>query len=675
MWNCQGLGGPWTVRSLGNLIWDYHPALVFFAETKCSSRRIDSLKHRFDMFGFSVDSRGKGGGLALLWRKSVDVVLQSYSHNHIDVSLHTRSVRPWLVAGDFNEILDQSEKWGGPPRPLWQIRNFRRALTDCGLSDLGFSGEPFTWSNHHSSPGTIRERLDRACANWGWTQLFPNFSVLHLSANCSDHSALLVKLDGCPALNLQGFRPWRFEAALLQTEQCANIIAENWRCPLSSNPTMALFERLEACQLSLTRWSKESLHNGRQRISQLEQRLTTLLSGILMPERLEEASALRQELEHRAAREETVWRQHSKALWLREGDRNTSFFHRRASQRFQTNLIARIKDSSGEWVEDVDGIRRYIISYFHDVFASSRPQETDIAIGTGHLRQVVDASMAEDLLQPFTAIETDITSCALNLLNSLIMPPSLNATNIVLIPKCKHPECLTQFRPISLCNVDYKIASKAIANRLKVLLDRIISPFQSAFVPGRLITDNVLLAFELNHFLNTKTKGGQGYMALKLDVSKAYDKVEWAFLKQVMLKLGFPSRFVRLIMLCVSSVSYSFMLGGCQFGSLIPERGLRQGDPLSPYLFLLCTESFCSLIQRAESAAHIQGISICRGAPCISHLLFADDTLIFSKASLSSVRAIKDLLEIYGEHLDRRLTFISLLWRLAEILRRPSPLV
>ncbi|KAL0331115.1 UNVERIFIED_CONTAM: putative mitochondrial protein [Sesamum angustifolium] len=289
------------------------------------------------------------------------------------------------------------------------------------------------------------------------------------------------------------------------------------------------------------------------------------------------------------------------------------------SQRFQTNHISRIKDSSGEWVEDVDGIRRHIISYFHDVFASSRPQEIDIAIGTGHLRQVVDASMAEDLLQPFTAIEVQ--------------------------------SALFSMAPLKSLGPD------AIANRLKVLLDRIISPFQSTFVPGRLITDNVLLAFELNHFLNTKTKGGQGYMALKLDVSKAYDKVEWAFLKQVMLKLGFPSRFVRLIMFCVSSVSYSFMLGGCQFGSLIPERGLRQGDPLSPYLFLLCTESFCSLIQRAESAARIQGISICRGAPCISHLLFADDTLIFSKASLSSVRAIKDLLEIYRRASGQEINF------------------
>ncbi|KAL0434849.1 UNVERIFIED_CONTAM: hypothetical protein Sradi_0192800 [Sesamum radiatum] len=106
------------------------------------------------------------------------------------------------------------------------------------------------------------------------------------------------------------------------------------------------------------------------------------------------------------------------------------------------------------------------------------------------------------------------------------MPPGLNSTHIVLIPKCKNPELLTQFRPISLCNVVYKIASKAIANRLKIFLDRIISPAQSAFVPGRLIYDNILLAFEINHFLNTKTQGEQGWMALKLDVSKAYDKVQ-----------------------------------------------------------------------------------------------------------------------------------------------------
>ncbi|KAL0409022.1 UNVERIFIED_CONTAM: putative mitochondrial protein [Sesamum radiatum] len=244
-------------------------------------------------------------------------------------------------------------------------------------------------------------------------------------------------------------------------------------------------------------------------------------------------------------------------------------------------------------------------------------------------------------------VKQDVVPYVLHVLNSCHMPPKLNSTHIVLIPKCKNPENLSQFRPISLCNVVYKLASKTVANRLKLLLDHIISPAQSAFVPGRLITDNILLAFELNHFLNTKTKGRQGFMALKLDVSKAYDKVEWAFLEQVMYKLGFPSPFIRLVMLLVSSVSYSFMLGGSQFGHVIPERGLRQGDPISPYLFLLCTESFSSLLQTAELDGSIQGVSVCRQAPPISHLLFADDTLIFSRASLADSRAIQTVLDTY----------------------------
>ncbi|KAL0284843.1 UNVERIFIED_CONTAM: hypothetical protein Scaly_2755800 [Sesamum calycinum] len=143
----------------------------------------------------------------------------------------------------------------------------------------------------------------------------------------------------------------------------------------------------------------------------------------------------------------------------------------------------------------------------------------------GALAQVVDAHMGHDLLQPYTTSEVT---------KALFQMASLKSPGPdVLVPKCKHPEVLSQFMPISLCNVVYKIASKAIANRLKPILDKIISPSQSSFVPGWLISDNILLAFELNHFLNNKTQGRQGWMALKLDVSKAYDKVEWSFLEQV----------------------------------------------------------------------------------------------------------------------------------------------
>ncbi|KAL0423206.1 UNVERIFIED_CONTAM: hypothetical protein Sradi_0855400 [Sesamum radiatum] len=145
----------------------------------------------------------------------------------------------------------------------------------------------------------------------------------------------------------------------------------------------------------------------------------------------------------------------------------------------------------------------------HIEACSVEPLQEDIAKGTECLLCVVNTSMVEELLQPYMTIK---------------VTKGLNSTHIVLIPKCKHPEYLTQFHLISLCNVVYKIASKLIANRLKHLLDNVISPAQSSFVSGKVITDNILLAFELNHFLNSKTTSRQGWMALKLDVSKAYDK-------------------------------------------------------------------------------------------------------------------------------------------------------
>ena len=181
----------------------------------------------------------------------------------------------------------------------------------------------------------------------------------------------------------------------------------------------------------------------------------------------------------------------------------------------------------------------------------------------------------------------DLVDGVLKAVNSGTIPPGWNDTTIVMIPKVNSPEKVTQFRPISLCNVVYKIIAKMVALRLKVLLPDIISPTQSAFVLGRLITDNILIAYECFHTIKNKREGREGLCAIKLDMHKAYDRVEWPFLKEIMLRLGFHQDWVKLIMQCVSTAEYRVRINAEDNESFKPTRGLRQGDPLSPYLFLL----------------------------------------------------------------------------------------
>lgn len=232
-------------------------------------------------------------------------------------------------------------------------------------------------------------------------------------------------------------------------------------------------------------------------------------------------------------------------------------------------------------------------------------------------------------------------------LNNQNLPTSIGETNIVLIPKCEVPVTMKDWRPISLCNVIYKLMAKVLANRLKRCLPNPISEFQSAFVSGRSILDNVLIACEVIHHMKRKTRGNVGEVALKVDISKAYDKIDWNFLKHSMLRMGFDTRWVNIIMMCVSSVNYHVVVNDRQVGPIKPGRGLRQGDILLLYLFILCAEGFSALIQNAVSNGHLHGSKICRRAPSISHLMFADDSILFCRATSTDSLALKSLLYEY----------------------------
>ncbi|XP_073137691.1 uncharacterized protein [Henckelia pumila] len=253
-----------------------------------------------------------------------------------------------------------------------------------------------------------------------------------------------------------------------------------------------------------------------------------------------------------------------------------------------------------------------------------------------------------------------VTSACLAFLNQGFMPAKINETSLILITKKKKPDTLSDVRPISLCNVLYKIVSKMVANRLKVVLNSVISHSHSAFTPGRGITDNVLIAFEISHYMKRKRQGKSGNAALKIDMSKAYDRVEWAFLQNMMLKLGdFQSKWVDFVMLCISSVSYMVVHNGQDFGPIVPQRGLRQGDPLSPYLFLICAEGLSSLLQAETRRGAIHGVKVARRALPISHLFFADDSFLFFKATEEEAANIKSCLDQYEFASGQKVNFLK----------------
>ena len=249
----------------------------------------------------------------------------------------------------------------------------------------------------------------------------------------------------------------------------------------------------------------------------------------------------------------------------------------------------------------------------------------------------------------------DVCSTVLDCLQNYKIPTDINRTHIALIPKIKSPESISEYRPISLCSVIYQLVSKVLTNRLKNILPLVISENQSAFQVGRVITDNSLVAFETLHYMKHHLTGRLDFMALKLDMSKAYNRVEWKFLELMMKRMGFADRWVALMMECISSVSYSILINGEPSAPIHPTIGIRQRDPLSPYLFLFCTEGFHSLLQHTVDYGQIRGVSICRNGPWLTHLFFANNNLLFCRYSVAKCHKIQDLLSSYDSALGQQL--------------------
>ncbi|CAM8915205.1 unnamed protein product [Rhodiola kirilowii] len=670
-WNCRGVGGPRAVRSLGDVVRTHRPSILGLIETKKEDLDWEYLKRKLGFsYCFAVGSHGRSGGLALLWDEETEVTIISHSTAHIDVrvrkeydffltlfygsprcherkdswdllrNLKKNSGEPWVVMGDFNEITFSWEMESKRERQPWQMRHFRRCLEDCELADLGFSGARFTYSNKRKGADEVKARLDRVVANVEWRSKFPKAAVKHVFANSSDHVPVVLYVDGWNMGKRGSVR--RFEPMWLRHREFKDEVRDSW---INQPGGLQLKEKLSACMSHLSQWNGLVFGKMKDKIKKIKEEIQHIRVSVRSEESVRREAKLSEELDEWLEREELYWRQRSRAEWLKNGDRNTAYFHAKASQRKRRNHIEKLKNNSGELCYSESDITDIVTHYFTDIFQSQVNYCADwwnnefVAVP-----KLITNEMNEMLSAPFTEIEVrralfqmhptkapgldgfpalffqsnwdivgeDVVKEVLNCLNNNVLDGELNETLIVLVPKVKEVERVEDLRPISLCKVVMKIITKVLANRLKEILPNIISQCQSAFIRGRLITDNILIAHEVSHFIKGAQNRRTGYMSIKLDMSKAYDRIEWKFLEKMLAVMGFAEEWIKKIMLCVSTVSYRVKINDDISDIIKPTRGLRQGDPISPYLFLICAEWLTYALSKYQEIGLLEGIKICR---------------------------------------------------------------
>ncbi|XP_057794267.1 uncharacterized protein LOC131010650 [Salvia miltiorrhiza] len=674
---------------------------------------MEEIRARLHFDGcFTVDCAGRSGGLCMLWKFSTTCKLLSFSTHHIDMEIMDSKGRwrltgfygfpersrrreswnilrrlagvsslPWAILGDFNDLLDPRDKRGRVEHPPWLFSGFRAAILDCGLDDIPLLGYQFTWARGLGTAHAVEERLDRCMATASWRGLFPDAALSTYVVPMSDHTPIILNMEGFPTTTSR--RKFRFENKWCLEPDLPGVVKNCW----TNLHGITIVEKLLAVSDSIATWA-QNLHRDERGKKKKLQHIISSLQGRGDPYAINSINGARTELASLLLREEAHWQQRAKQHWLKGGDTNTKFFHAMASARRKKNTIIRLLRDDGDWTASNEEIQDVALNYFSNLFDEPSQQmdyhrildklnpcinedmngnltrefsleEFSTAVSQMH----PDKSPGPDGLNPrfyqkfWSVIGEDVYKGCLSWLNEGHFPPGLNHTLISLIPKVDSPSSMKELRPIALCNVIYKIVSKVLCNRLKGVLPDLIDRAQSAFVEGRLIQDNILIAFEAIHSMKRKTRGKFGSFAFKIDISKAYDRVDWGYLDAVLRRLGFCDKWRDWMQMCVRSVSYDILINGKEVGPITPRRGLRQGDPLSPYLFILCAEGLSAMIGHEIARGNLHGLQIGRRGPVISHLMFADDCIFFCRATANECNALKDVLACYEEASGQAINF------------------
>ena len=702
VWNCRGIGARNFAGIVNDLSVSCRSSFVCLLETHAEGTKIDRFVSRLKLDGCSsVDASGHSGGILCLWDSSLWTVSVIHKMDQvIHLQVQWRNDEPWFLSivygapnysqrrllwdellrfhqivdtswcliGDFNSIVHDHERQGGASNFTRRGMNeFHDFIQQGHFIDAGFVGWPFTWQR-----GSLCERLDRCLVNTDWRLRFPNATIHHLHHLKSDHRPLWLKLVHEPSPNYHR-RPFRFVAAWLTHPDFGNLVDSKWQ---RDSPSWG--ENICSFTAEIQRWNKEVFGNIFHRKRIVLRRLNGIAAkSTLNPFLYDLQRRLWEEYEALSLQEEILWYQKSWSKWLLFGDKNTRFFHATTVVRRRRSQFQSLLNDTGEWVSDTAQLEMMVTNFYKELFRDSGPyvpfclsgrfppllesQLLTLSLGVSKedVRQALfgmgglKAPGPDGLQALFYQSQWDKVGNSLfhlvdGVFRGTVDVASLNQTLIALIPKVDNVTMVKHFRPISLCNVSYKVITKIITNRLKPLMEHLVSPTQVSFVPGRQSRDNIIIMQEVIHSMRSKD-GKKGLMAIKIDFEKAYDRLKWSFIADTLSDIGVPESLKSVIMKCISTPSLRILWNGEALESFIPERGVRQGDPISPYLFVLCMERLSHIIEVAVGQRMWKPIRLSRGGPPLSHLAFADDLVLLSEASMDQADIISSCIDLFCE--------------------------
>eukprot|EP00253_Pinus_taeda_P030670 PITA_30670 len=585
-----------------------------------------------------------------------------------------------IIGGDLNFSLGFRESWGSDAQ-IDPITDFMSNLLEqSNFIDIPMQRLLPTWRNRRVGEAALARRLDRFLLKGTFIQHLHLYRQWVGSGGLSDHNPIYLEIQG-PSKKPKA--PFKFNHIWLKDPSYIKLVKDYWLAhPISGNESFArcFCRNLSEIKHISIQWAKGKLERETALLAQIEADLSSLsddrgLGFISAADKCRLIDLENQKVKILKEREESI-RLRSRALWIQAGDDNTKFFHNFAKSRKVSNTIWKLPSPDGDIADNFNKLAHLGTTHFRNLYKSPRESNLlDIINVANHFPRFVEEDDVEALIEPVTAEELegvlkwfkkdkspgpdgwtiefylaffdilgqDLLKVVEESRTTGSIYHAINSTFLALIPKTDSPSSFEDYRPISLCATP--AVNKTIANRLRSILSRSIAPQQFAFLESRQIHEAIGLAQEALHSIWSKNLKA---ILLKIDLSKAFDRVSWLYIKMILIHLGFPHAFISWIMACITSPSFSILINGSASTFFHSERGLRQGCPLSPLLFLLVMEGLSRLMETAKRDGDIGGLGI-TDLCYLTHLLFVDDVLILLNGSIRDTRSFSKILQLFSD--------------------------